>query len=198
MDPFSYFGNLREALASVDSSSLVALARTLHIARQEGRTVCTCGNGGSASNASHLAQDLGKGTMVMGAPPLHCICLNDNVSSITAWANDTEYANVYSAQLFGLGPRPNDVLIAISGSGNSPNILMAVHEAHGLGMRTWGITGFDGGTLVGLAHRCVHVKCNDMGLIESAHSAIFHWLVDALKEAEQEGFVWSTPNEVLV
>jgi D-sedoheptulose 7-phosphate isomerase len=190
------------AAQSTGPQSLYTLAHAIFIAWKEGRTVFTCGNGGSAANASHLAQDLSKGTLVEGAKPMRCICLCDSVPSLTAWANDTEYSNVFASQLWALGSQ-GDLLIAISGSGNSPNILRAVCEAHELEMRTWGVTGFDGGKLVNTAHRCVHVPCADMGTVEAVHGILFHWLVDKLKHAIEvsmyrgldEQIVW-TPEAV--
>jgi D-sedoheptulose 7-phosphate isomerase len=170
------------AAQGIHTPSLYALQRTLHIARREGRTVFTCGNGGSAANASHLAQDLSKGTRDPNRIEiLRTICLNDSVPSLTAWANDDGYEWAFSQQLVALG-RPNDILIAISGSGNSPNVLNAIKAAHAKQMRTWGLTGFDGGKLINTAHCCVHVPCHHMGQVEDAHSQVIHWLVDALKE----------------
>jgi D-sedoheptulose 7-phosphate isomerase len=179
MEFSSYQAALNDALKTIHIPSLEALATTLHRARLLGATVFTCGNGGSAANASHLAQDLSKGTYVEQLPYLRCICLNDSVPSLTAWSNDEGYDQVFYNQLKILG-RQGDVLIAISGSGSSPNILTAVLEAHELEMHTWGITGFDGGELVNLAHRSIHVLCADMGMVEAAHGILFHWLVGAL------------------
>jgi D-sedoheptulose 7-phosphate isomerase len=177
-----YLRTTLDALRATPPAPLYALAHSLFTACQKGRTVYTCGNGGSASAASHLAQDLGKGTIVERAPRLRCICLCDSIPNITAWANDTEYANVFSWQMGALG-QPGDLLIAISGSGNSENVLRAVREAHDLEMHTWGVTGFDGGALIGLAHRCVHVPVGDMGMAEAAHGVLFHWLITYLREA---------------
>ena len=176
-----YANQIGKAMADLHSPSLYALVLNLQRARETGATVFTCGNGGSASNASHLAQDLSKGTLVNGKPPLRTNCLCDNISAVTAWANDEGYDCIFSEQLYTLG-RKGDILLAISGSGNSENVLNAVHAAHELEMRTWGITGFDGGKLLSLAHRCVRVPSDDMGRAEAVHSILFHWLVDALKE----------------
>jgi len=188
-----YTAQVREALDTINNPSIYALVLSLQQAREAGATVFTCGNGGSASAASHLAQDLSKGTIGGGHPRLRAICLADSIPSVTAWANDVDYGCIFSEQLLTFG-QPNDVLIAISGSGNSPNVLNAVIAANTLGMRTWGIVGFDGGELIDTAHRCVHVKCNDMGMVEAAHGVLFHWLVDVLKEGFQE----PAPNAVRV
>lgn len=180
MDPYSYSHQVDEAFRTIHSGQLTALVTTLHKARQTGATVFTCGNGGSASHASHLAQDLSKGARC-GISYIKAICLCDPISYITALANDEGYEYIFSGQLTPLG-RPNDVLIAVSGSGNSPNVLGAVCHANTLGMRTWGITGFDGGELINVAHRCIHVQSDNMGIVEAAHSTLFHWLVEALRE----------------
>lgn len=174
------------ALNAIDPARLRSLARCIYNAWEAGRTVLTCGNGGSASNASHLAQDLSKGTLVEGdwSGALRTICLCDNVSALTAWANDEGYEHVFSAQLHALG-QPGDVLIAISGSGNSENVLKAVRLANKLEMHTWGICGFDGGGLLKLAHRAVHVPSEDMGIVEACHGVVFHWLVERLKAARE-------------
>jgi D-sedoheptulose 7-phosphate isomerase len=132
-----------------------------------------------------LAQDLSKGTRRDSEIRiLRTVCLCDSVPSLTAWANDDGYEWVFFQQVITLG-RPGDLLIAVSGSGNSPNILHAVNGAHSKQMRTWGITGFDGGQLRNLAHRCVRVPHDDMGRVEAAHAIIFHWLVDYLREMFQ-------------
>jgi len=178
-----YFAQVNEALRTINVGAARVLVTTLTKARRIGATVFTCGNGGSASAASHLAQDLGKGAVKVGLPNIRTVCLCDNVSAITAWANDEGYERVFSSQLLTLG-ESDDILIAISGSGNSPNVLGAVCVANTMGMRTWGITGFDGGELINTAHRCIHVKSDDMGVVESAHGVLFHWLVEALKGKE--------------
>lgn len=186
------YGTLtHEAFETVPSASVEALVRTLNIARKEGHTVFTCGNGGSAANASHLAQDLSKGTRIGSELTiLRTNCLCDSVSKLTAWANDDSYEWVFFQQIVALG-RPGDVLIAISGSGNSPNILHAVEAAHAKQMRTWGVTGFSGGKLINLAHRCVHVKSGNMGVVESVHGILFHYLVEAVRKG------WSTEDDWL-
>lgn len=199
MNWYPYEAALKDALRTINVASLEALARTLHKARELGATVFTCGNGGSWSNAQHLAQDLCKGTWVADRPSLKTYHLGSNPSALTAYANDDGYESVFSSDLSVHGQQ-GDVLIAISGSGHSPNVLDAVMVAHELEMRTWGICGFDGGHLLNEAHRCVHVKCGDMGLVEAVHGIIFHWLVEALLDkarAPDEGVrAWSPGVEV--
>jgi D-sedoheptulose 7-phosphate isomerase len=177
-----YLAETASAAQATRPQSLYALAHGIFTVWQRRQTVFTCGNGGSANNANHLAQDLAKATIVPNAPRLNCVSLCANVGALTAWANDEGYEHCFSEQLLGQG-RQGDFLIALSGSGNSPNVLNAVHAAHELEMRTWGITGFDGGKLTGIAHRCVRVPCGDMGQVEAVHGVLFHWLVDYLRQA---------------
>lgn len=142
------------------------------------------GNGGSASLASHFAQDLVKATIDLNKPTgwhsLHAVSLCDNISFITAIANDDGYEKIFSNQLKLFYPKKDDILIAISGSGNSKNILNCVELAHEYNMTTVGITGFDGGQLNKLAQNKVHVKNFDMRQTESSHSLILHFVVEQL------------------
>jgi len=178
----NYLSDVLLSARGVYEMSVSALASDLLTAWTEGLTVFTCGNGGSASSASHLAQDLSKGTRIAGVPPLRTICLCDNVSALTSWANDDGYEDIFLEQLRPFA-QPCDLLIAISGSGNSDNILNVVEFAKShWGMRTWGITGFDGGVLLKIAHHCVHVPCDDMGQVEAIHAILFHWLVDEVRK----------------
>jgi len=154
----------------------------LHDAFLGGRTVFLVGNGGSASNASHFGQDLNKGTLanLEATKRFRAIALTDNVSFITALANDHGYDCIFEQQLRTLG-RPGDVLVAISGSGNSPNILRAVEYANRAEIKTLVVTGFDGGRLKQIASAGVHVQSNDMGLVEAVHSVLFHLTMTDLK-----------------
>ena len=150
---------------------------------KQGRQVFVIGNGGSAANASHFAQDLAKGTL---ASPnqikrLRAHSLTDNLPFMSALANDEGYEAVFVQQLRTYGNK-GDVLISISGSGNSPNILSAVRYANEQGMHSVGITGFDGGALRGLARTGVHVPLKDMCTSESIHSVIFHYVILTLQQ----------------
>src|SRR5205085_4359406 len=126
-------------------------------------TVFVIGNGGSAANASHFAQDLAKGTChdMQQERRIRALSLTDNIAFISALGNDEGYDQIFVQQLRTFC-RPGDLLIAISGSGNSPNVLRAVEYAHEQGMKTIGVTGFSGGKLRDLADECVHVPLNDM------------------------------------
>ena len=145
--------------------------------------VFVIGNGGSAANASHLAQDLAKGTRNSASQikRLKALSLTDNLPFITAQGNDEGYDSVFEQQLRTFASK-GDLLISISGSGNSPNIIKAVEWANENGLTTVGITGFDGGKLRRIAHHSVNVVLNDMCTSESIHSIIFHYVILELKE----------------
>ena len=139
------------------------------------------GNGGSASLASHAACDLGKGTTSPGKKPFRVVSLTDNVSLITAWANDTGYENIFAAQL-----RPfiaaGDIAFAISGSGNSPNVLNALRVARDIGASTIGLTGFSGGKMKVLCDMCITVPSDSMQHIEDSHLCIMHAVFLAFRQ----------------
>jgi D-sedoheptulose 7-phosphate isomerase len=146
-----------------------------------GRFVFVIGNGGSGANASHLCEDLGKSTVkdFESQKRLKVMSLTDNTPYILAWANDTSYDRVFVEQLKNFAGE-GDLLIAISGSGNSPNILRAVEWANRRGLKTFGCTGFSGGKLREMAQQGFHVPLHDMGIVESIHLTAFHWVVDDL------------------
>ena len=156
---------------------------TLYAGFEAGSTVFLAGNGGSAANASHFGQDLAKGTLSSMAAKrrFRVIPLTDNIGFITALANDEGYDSVFEQQLRNLG-NPGDLLVAISGSGNSPNVLRAVEYARSIGMKTIGVTGFDGGKLRTLADESVHVPVDDMGMCEALHGVVFHAAMCFLRE----------------
>ncbi len=155
---------------------------TLYKAFEERRTVFLAGNGGSAANASHFGQDLAKGTLASMAAKkrFRVIPLTDNIGFITALANDEGYESIFEQQLRNLA-QPGDLLVAISGSGNSPNVLRAVEYAQSISMKTIGVTGFDGGKLRKLADESVHIPVDDMGMSEALHGVVFHLVMAQLR-----------------
>lgn len=177
-----------DALKSVDAAEVENLVALLLDAYERGATVFVIGNGGSAANASHLAQDLAKGTLSHPEQEkrLRALSLTDNLPFFSALGNDEGYDRVFVQQLRTFADK-GDLLIAISGSGNSPNIISAVEYANGIGMATIGITGFDGGRLRDLAHHGVHVPLNDMCTSESIHSIVFHYVILTLQERMANG-----------
>ncbi len=174
LDVRPFLERVGQELLRIDFSEVKALAEAINACYENGRMVFICGNGGSGSNASHLCEDLGKGTLRREdfdndkKKRLRVISLTDNTPYILAWGNDEGFDRVFVEQLKNLAS-PGDLLIAISGSGNSPNILRAVKWANANGVTTFGCTGFDGGKLRKEAKHCFHVPLDDMGIVESVH-----------------------------
>jgi histidinol-phosphate phosphatase family protein len=175
----SYLDQMAQILEQVDESQLESCLEALWTAWESDRTVFIIGNGGSASTASHMATDLGKQTQVQGRRPLRAHSLTDNVELITAIANDKDYSRIFAEQLR-IHARPGDLLICISCSGNSPNVVAAVLEARRLGMRTIAFGGSDGGEMRQLAEVYVHAPSSDYGAIESAHLVFEHCMTSLL------------------
>src|SRR5436190_2035144 len=176
-----YLERVCAEIRRIDPAELEDLSSLIEDAYEAGRFVFICGNGGSGANASHLCEDLAKCTLrdFESQRRLKVLSLTDNTAGIMAWANDEGYDRIFIEQLKNLAS-PGDLLLAISGSGNSPNILKAVEWADGHGMTTVGFTGFGGGALKSLAQHNVHVAIDDMGIVESLHQVVFHWLIDDL------------------
>jgi D-sedoheptulose 7-phosphate isomerase len=169
-----YFEELQHALTAVPYDSINKIAEILLNAYERGRTVYLFGNGGSAALASHLACDLGKGTAYCnGGKRFRVLALTDNLPVLTAWANDTGYDHIFAEQLKNF-IQPHDVVFAISGSGNSENVLQALRVARDFGAIIVGITGFQGGHMRSLCDLCVVVPSENMQIIEDLHLATAH------------------------
>lgn len=179
LDAKSYLKRTCEEIEKLDVAEMQALADAIYKRYQEGRFVFIIGNGGSGANASHLCEDLAKSTVddFETQKRLKVLSLTDNTPAILAWANDTSYDRIFVEQLKNFASE-GDLLIAISGSGNSPNVLKAVEWANSHGMETFGITGFDGGKLRKMAHQTLHSPLTDMGMVESLHLVAFHYVLD--------------------
>jgi D-sedoheptulose 7-phosphate isomerase len=175
-----YLTDLAQVLELVPSSKLNTAVEMLLEARTTGRRVYIMGNGGSAATASHLACDLVKTAQVAGHAPLRVLALADNASLLTAWANDRAYDQTFSEQIRAFVD-PDDVVIAISASGNSPNILAGLSAASEMGARTIAMVGFDGGRAGTLADLVIHVPSEHYGLVEDTHGAIGHALTHAIR-----------------
>ncbi|HEX2999785.1 MAG TPA: SIS domain-containing protein [Armatimonadota bacterium] len=186
LNPKGYLERVAAAAREVDPAAVNSLVQAITAAYRAGRWVYVIGNGGSGANASHLCEDLGKGVLTdfEHQRRLKIISLTDNTSYILAWGNDTAFERVFVEQLKNLAS-PGDLLIAISGSGNSANILRAVEYANANGLSTFAVTGRDGGELRRIAHAALHVPCGDMGMTEAVHAIFFHYLVDAVRDAIQ-------------
>jgi D-sedoheptulose 7-phosphate isomerase len=168
-----YKENSISVLDQVPVDQIEKVIRLLEEARRQDRQVFVCGNGGSAATASHFANDLGKGASLDRAKRFRVLSLTDNIPWITALANDTDYSRIFVEQLTNYA-RPDDLLIAISGSGNSPNILEAVRWANQHKLITVGLTGRPGGELGSLARVPIFVESSHMGRIEEGHFLIQH------------------------
>ncbi len=167
---------LQENLAMTEKLESPVISRIIEIledCRKQGRQIFICGNGGSAATASHFAVDLGKGASLNREPRFKVICLNDNTPWITALGNDFSYDKVFVEQLKNFA-FARDVLITISGSGSSPNIIEAVTWANANDLITIGLTGRPGGKLGQIAKHPVFVESSHMGRIEDGHSLILH------------------------
>jgi len=178
-----YLEALSALLLRVDLDALGRIAERLRAARDAGATVYVAGNGGSAATASHWVNDLGKATKGSGRPPLRAMSLPDNVSWLTALANDEGYDRVFSGQLENFA-KPGDVLVVLSASGNSANLLGAVELAARMGLATVGLLGFDGGLLKSKVSEYLWIPSDPgaYGLVEDAHAAVCHALTRCLAE----------------
>jgi len=180
-----FLKRVADELLRLDPAEVQTLADLMYERYRAGRLIFVIGNGGSGSNASHFCEDIGKGTLRRQdfdddrKKRFKILSLTDNTPYILAWGNDEGFDRVFVEQLKNLAS-PGDLLVAISGSGNSPNILKAVEWANAHGLTTFGCTGFGGGKLRGLAHKGLHVPLDDMGIVETLHLAAFHWVVDDL------------------
>ena len=175
-----YWQELAEVTRSMPLATLAAAADLLLDCGRRGSTVFVLGNGGSAATASHFACDLAKGTRTPGMPPFRVVALTDNVPLLTAWANDESYDRVFAEQLAPL-VRPGDVVVLISGSGNSPNVLAAAVLARDMAATTIGLTGASGGALYDLVDLALCVPAAAIEQVEDAHLAITHSLAVALR-----------------
>ena len=176
-----YLRTLDDVLRTLDLSVLERVVQRLRTVRDLGGTVFVAGNGGSAATASHFVNDLGKATKVSGRTHVRIMSLSDNVSWLTALANDEGYERVFSGQLENFAG-PGDVLVAISASGNSPNLLRAVELGNARGMVTVALVGFDGGVLKSMVDECLWLQTGmgAYGIAESAHSVVLDILTSCL------------------
>jgi D-sedoheptulose 7-phosphate isomerase len=171
----SYMKMLKECLDAIDEAEVAALAGLLIEANARDGTTYVFGNGDSATNAVHFAADLSKGTIVPGKKRLRIICLNENVPLMTAWGNDTSYEMIFKEQLENL-LKPGDVVMGISTSGNSPNVLRAMEYANGAGAQTVGLSASKGGKLASLAKHNIIAKTDNVEIAEDVHFVIGHLL----------------------
>jgi D-sedoheptulose 7-phosphate isomerase len=177
----SYLTSLARALAATPGEQLVAIEQIFWETYQRDGTILVCGNGGSASTATHFACDLAKWTISEGRRRLRALALTDNAALMTAWANDTAYERLFLEQLK-THYRPGDCLVLISGSGNSPSVLRAAEWANQQDAPTIGLVGFGGGKLAPIVRAAVVADSHFMPEVEDVHSAICHGMAVALGE----------------
>lgn len=177
-----YIEGLISVLRRLPMTIVDQIASKLVQAYSQDCAVYLFGNGGSAALASHVACDLGKGTTRPGKRPFRVSSLADNVPLITAWANDTNYENVFAAQLRSF-IKPNDIAFAISGSGNSRNVLQALQVSRQAGAYNIGLAGFQGGKMKPLCNCCVVIPSDNMQHIEDSHLCIMHAVFRAFHRA---------------
>jgi len=177
----AYFNSVAEVLAHLPCTVIDQIVEVLFQAYQANRFVFLFGNGGSAALASHLACDLGKGTAMNGNLRFRVMALTDNVPLMTAWANDSRYEDIFAEQLHNF-IQAGDLAIAISGSGNSPNVIKALEVARRAGAYNIGIGGYQGGKMKGLCNLCAVVPSDNMQIIEDMHLSICHCIFLALRQ----------------
>lgn len=179
----SYRSEYLRTLQALDQTSLLQVVDLLSESFvKDSALVYVCGNGGSAALSQHFAIDLGLGTYNLGKRGCRIFDLTSNTAVISATANDTGYENVFSSQVEFYG-RPGDLLIVISSSGNSQNVINAVRKAKELEIVSVGLTGFNGGELRGLVDHSIHIetKIGEYGLVEDLHSFVLHSLTHLVR-----------------
>lgn len=198
----NYINGLHQTLDQLPKHLIADVINILQSARMQGAQVFIMGNGGSAATASHFVCDLAKNTRREGLPHFRAIGLTDNMPIFAAYANDEGYENVFSQQLANL-IRPGDLVIGISASGNSKNVINAMEEAQKHhNVTTIGFTGFDGGQLGQMVNINIHVKSNIIEHVEDIHLILEHMIVRAIKEqalpeANIRASVASLPVEII-
>jgi D-sedoheptulose 7-phosphate isomerase len=180
----NYISILQETMDQLPTQLIADVIGLLQKARIQGNQVHIMGNGGSASTASHFVCDLAKNTRYDGLPHFRVIGLTDNMALFSAYANDEGYENVFSQQLANL-IKPGDVVIGISASGNSQNVINAMNEAQKHTVTTIGFTGFDGGRLGQIVDINIHVKSNIIEHVEDIHLMLEHIIIKMIKEQMQ-------------
>ena len=181
-DPLNqYLIELEEAVRLLRRDALWQATQTLFDAWRRGAQIFILGNGGSAATASHMANDLNKLTITPGKPRFKAIALTDNIPLMTAWGNDSSYEEIFAEQMTNF-IQPGDVVVAISASGNSPNVLRAVQVARQHGAITIGMTGDTGGKLKGMVDYCVLTPTGHICQQEDCHLIAEHAIANALKK----------------
>jgi len=180
-----YRADLIASLNTLDIGGIEKAAAIMSAARANGKTIYLSGNGGSAASASHFVCDMVKGASYGRNTRFRIISLNENIGTLTAYSNDVGYDAIFTEQLKNFA-QPGDVFMAISGSGNSPNVVNAMKYANQIGCKTIGLSGRDGGKLAELAQLNIHVPNQHMGRIEDIHMMTCHMIAYYFMEAATE------------
>ena len=183
LDTSAYLGRLKEEIDRLDQAAIQRWSDLIYKAWENEKFVFVFGNGGSGTNATHFSEDLGKSSlrpddlMDESKKRLKIMSLTDNLGWIMAVGNDVGYEQIFQQQLMNYGSA-GDLVVAISGSGNSPNIVNAVEWSKRHGLTVFGLSGYRGGKLKELQHDGLHVALDDMGMVESIHLCVFHWVLN--------------------
>src|SRR5215472_5861944 len=184
----AYKAEVLKAIETIDLEKVREAIALLARARDEGSRIFVCGNGGSASTASHFACDMVKGASFNRPQRFRIMALTDSLPTITAYSNDVSYDCVFVEQLKNFA-QPGDVVLAISGSGNSPNVLRAMEYANSVGCRTIALTGRNGGKLGPLAQLNIQASNPHMGRIEDVHMIVMHMICYYFMDAEKPDYI---------
>lgn len=177
----NYFHGVKSLMDHVPEELVEELTTAMEdVWKRSGRTILM-GNGGSSSSASHIVNDLQKCIFTESGKPLKALCLTDNVPLIVAWGNDTEFANIFAPQVE-CWAEPGDLVIGISGSGNSENVIRGIQKANEKKAMTFGLAGYGGGRLAEVAQKCIVLDSRNMQQIEDMHLIILHLVFSALRE----------------
>ncbi len=170
-----YRAELHHAIDAIDTAKVQQAIDWMEQARLAGRHIFICGNGGSAATSSHFVVDMIKGASSKLDPRFRIMALTDQIPTMTAYANDVHYDSVFIEPLRNFAT-PGDLVIGLSGSGNSPNVWKAIEYANQAGCKTIALTGCSGGKLAGLGQLNIHIPSSHMGRIEDAHMVICHMM----------------------
>ncbi|MHA2174306.1 MAG: D-sedoheptulose-7-phosphate isomerase [Candidatus Hodarchaeales archaeon] len=184
----NYLQEVTDLLNQMEKEFVIKMdrfAKILYEARENKKAIFFMGNGGSAATASHFVGDLSKGTIVEGFPRFKTIALTDNVPNMLAWGNDSSYEDIFIEQLKNL-MEPGDVVVGISGSGNSKNVVKAIDYANENGAISFGLLGYDGGRLLELVQESIHVPSFNMQQVEDIHVLVSHLLTSMIREEQKE------------
>jgi len=184
--PEQYKAAVLQAIEAIPLDKVELAIQWFREARAAGRQIFVCGNGGSAANASHLACEVLKGASYGRPSRFRILALTDSMPTITAYANDVGYEVAFAEQLKNLA-QPGDLVVGLSGSGNSMSVVRAIEYANSIGCRTIALTGYDGGKLAPLAQLSIHVAMAHIGRSEEAHLVVIHMISYYFMQAEPQG-----------